>query len=283
MFNPSVFVAKSTRVPQDKDHYTIANEPGNSATETARHSDRTGVSPSAWKEAPPVIKPASISPKPVYEQKRITPEITNDPYTTPDDPGKSVAQPPYITTTSREPTFMPKEERQPVIHHGKYGTLATLMPPKREPKITHKMRIHTNPPGASVSLNGEFMGKTGEKALIIDGLNPDKYSIKAEKEGYTPAGCEISLVKSQTLFIPLNKRPIPKRHILVETIPVGADVYVDSILCGKTGEEGLKIEKLTPEVHFLTIKKKPHFKTVEVKLSLEDKSKVVKIRMKPLK
>ena len=99
------FVAKSTRVPQHKDDYRIASKPGNTATETARRSDRTGVSPSAWKEAPPDIKPASISPKPVYEQKGITLEITNDPYTAPDDPGKSVAQPPHITTTSRELTF----------------------------------------------------------------------------------------------------------------------------------------------------------------------------------
>ena len=56
-------------------------------------------------------------------------------------------------------------------------------------------------PGISIWMNGQSMGKTGkeEQGMVLKGLPPGEYTLKASRPGYYPVEAVVNIGKEQTV------------------------------------------------------------------------------------
>jgi serine/threonine protein kinase len=138
-------------------------------------------------------------------------------------------------------------------------------PPGPKP-VAHRLRVFSDPAGASVSLNGRPTGLvTDERGieLPISGLVDDTVLIEMRLDGYDPASSEVKLsaVAPDPLEFVLAKTV---RRFALETSPPGASVSLD----GKAleGVTPLEIEIPADGEHELTIAK-AEYRTATLRLS----------------
>jgi serine/threonine protein kinase len=130
-------------------------------------------------------------------------------------------------------------------------------PPGPKP-VAHRLRVYSDPPGASISLNGRPTGLvTDERGidLPVSGLIEDSVLIEMRLDGYEPASSEVKL--SAAAPDPLEfvlARTV--RTFTLETSPAGASVSLD----GKSleGVTPLEIEIPAEGDHELRIEKAEH-------------------------
>ncbi len=92
------------------------------------------------------------------------------------------------------------------------------------------MSIESQPPGASVFINGRLAGKT---PVRIAGLPSGSYSLRMEKENYSTLSMPIVLgMKSLSIHEALPPRGAGTLRVAVE--PAGAEVLLDGELIGHT-------------------------------------------------
>ena len=92
------------------------------------------------------------------------------------------------------------------------------------------LTIGTQPPGATVFINGRLAGAT---PLIVRGIEPGTYSLRIEKENFMPV---IRTLDLQHGGIPVNE-VLPKiatGMVKVEMKPIGAEVVLDGEVVGQT-------------------------------------------------
>src|SRR5262249_42914592 len=86
--------------------------------------------------------------------------------------------------------------------------------------------VQTDPPGATVEVDGMPRGTTGDRALVVgDLVAGEKYKVVARKPGYEPA-VELVAGREQPAPFILQLRPLAATLVLV-TNPPGANIVVD--------------------------------------------------------
>ncbi len=113
-------------------------------------------------------------------------------------------------------------------------------------------------PGVSIWMNGQSIGKTGaeEQGMVLRDLEPGDYVLKASRPGYNPVETVITLGKEQ--FVEWNlvpARPVmqvedtvlrvestllrsePTGTMVLQSIPLNADIFLDGKPIGKTGKK----------------------------------------------
>ena len=103
--------------------------------------------------------------------------------------------------------------------------------------------IKTNVSGASVFLNGEYLGRT---PLSVHNLVPGSYNLRAELNGYEPVFQRINIKdgREQTYYLQLEKRC---GYLDISFLPEGSIVYADGLrLYDDVNrlEEGLHVIKM---------------------------------------
>ena len=100
---------------------------------------------------------------------------------------------------------------------------AITLPPFKMERIDGTLRLKTDPPGATVTINGQFSGRT---PLSLPLISEQTYDLKLTKPGYVSASQRVRIAGGQLNDI--NLRMIPEYGIVfIRTRPAGAVLKVD--------------------------------------------------------
>ena len=111
--------------------------------------------------------------------------------------------------------------------------------------------INSNPPGASIRINGNFIGKSPISAKLDEG----SYEIALSKKDYYEKEISVVLKESEKRGIKLDLR----HHVgavRITSNPAGADMFLDGKRKGKTP---LKISNVVTGNHLVEVRKKGYF------------------------
>jgi serine/threonine-protein kinase len=101
------------------------------------------------------------------------------------------------------------------------------------------MTVDTEPPGASVLLDGAIVGAS---PLALNGLAAGPHTVRVTRDGFAPAQVSLELVAG-TQSAPIHFKLQPVDAILtVRSIPDGSAVLVDGAPAGKTPVESLALK-----------------------------------------
>jgi hypothetical protein len=94
-----------------------------------------------------------------------------------------------------------------------------------------KIRVLTEPEGASLFLKGKYMGKT-PLTLTVPPWNPQKIELK--KEGYIPLVEDIFTNPGEEVTLDINLKEEKKGYLYITSLPSGAEIYVQDRYLGVT-------------------------------------------------
>lgn len=98
-------------------------------------------------------------------------------------------------------------------------------------------RVHllVSPADAKVTWDGEPAGDVPPTGiLILYNVAPGKHTVKVTKEGYLPAEQVLTVIGNEVKRVPLTLQPVPLGSITFETVPAGAQVFLDGQFRGVT-------------------------------------------------
>ncbi|HYF51422.1 MAG TPA: PEGA domain-containing protein [Planctomycetota bacterium] len=139
------------------------------------------------------------------------------------------------------------------------GWLSRMTPPR--------MNITSNPPGASVLINGRLMGAT---PISIQQIERGTYSLRIEKQGFAPYVAAIE-VASQDVNVRGDLEPNGVGLLTVDIKPRGAEVLLNGEMIGYTP---LK-EKEVPVGHHELMVRRTNFKPQVWRIDVTTKEPVV--------
>lgn len=90
--------------------------------------------------------------------------------------------------------------------------------------------VDSSPPGAEVYVDGGLKGRTPLRLSLKEGT----YQVELRLAGYEPYRAAVRVGEGEETRLSVNLRPIRTGELVVETRPVGAEVYVDGRLQGRT-------------------------------------------------
>lgn len=111
-----------------------------------------------------------------------------------------------------------------------------------------RMKITTEPAGASVLINGKLLGGT---PLTVDGLAQGVYGVRIERSGCAPVKRSVT-VKDDLVTLNEKLEPLPTGSLNVSVKPEGSEVLLDGELVGYTP---LQIAAVTAGPHELLVRK----------------------------
>lgn len=122
--------------------------------------------------------------------------------------------------------------------------------------VMANLEVNCSTSGADLIINGEKKATGNWKGELPAG----NYVIEAQKKGFLSATKRILLEEKdkKTILIPELERK--KTSILVKTIPVVCDIYIDGALKGKSGE---RIDAITTGEHLLELVPKFGYAKIE--------------------
>lgn len=139
-----------------------------------------------------------------------------------------------------DPDYLPKEVDLDLPSRAPVKLNVSLLP--RTATIT----IHTEPPGASVLLDGT---PRGVSPVVLEKVPPGDHRIALQLAGYTPAEHPLRTDSGQVDTLNVTLAPIPARLRVVST-PAPARVYLDNQLRGETP---LTVDGLPPGSYRLRV------------------------------
>ncbi|UCD66273.1 MAG: PEGA domain-containing protein, partial [Deltaproteobacteria bacterium] len=113
-------------------------------------------------------------------------------------------------------------------------------------------------PGVSIWLNNEYVGKTTkeENGLIIKGIAPGEYSLRAARQGYNPTETQLVVENDQTIEWRLSfAEPVmniedavkridsamvgnkPVGTIMLKSIPLNAEIFFNEKFIGRADKK----------------------------------------------
>ena len=94
------------------------------------------------------------------------------------------------------------------------------------------LRVTTQPPGAAISIDGRYRGKT---PVVVD-LAPDKrYAVIVTKPGFASVSRTVHIATRQEQFLNL-KLEARTGDIQISSIPADAELFIDGRSVGRTGQ-----------------------------------------------
>ena len=121
--------------------------------------------------------------------------------------------------------------------------------------VTGTVSIMSNPPGADVYADGNYIGRTrlaGPLVFIL--ATPGTHSMLLTKFGYQDQSGSVTVVAGKDYEYTINLTPVPKQttgSISVTSSPLGAEVYVDNVFRGLSP---LTVDGLTPGSYAVALK-----------------------------
>ncbi|MCW8130623.1 MAG: PEGA domain-containing protein [Planctomycetota bacterium] len=128
------------------------------------------------------------------------------------------------------------------------GTPVAEGAPAAESEAAGRVRFETDPPGASLFINGRLVGAT---PLTLEGLAAGAYGVRLEMDGRQPRTLRMNVDgKAQSFLETMD--PLSTGVLVVDISPRGAEVLLDGELMGLTP---LTMEHAPAGIHELLIRK----------------------------
>jgi hypothetical protein len=121
-------------------------------------------------------------------------------------------------------------------------------PPLIPPATTGSVIVTSRPEGATVYLDGQFLGIT---PVVESGIEPGVHAILVEKDGYEPWDSGVTVRVGQSSSV--SARLVPLFGVIdVRSVPSGASILLDGTFAGSTPR---LIDGVIPGTHVVTITK----------------------------
>jgi len=112
-------------------------------------------------------------------------------------------------------------------------------------QLSGDISVISTPTGSQVYVGNVLKGTTGGTPLLIVGVTPGTHLVKFTKTGYSDVARTVTIIGGQTTTVSVTLIQL-LGTISATSTPVGADVYVDNVLKGKTSATALSILGVTP-------------------------------------
>ncbi|HBT38837.1 MAG: PEGA domain protein [Thermotoga sp. 50_1627] len=111
------------------------------------------------------------------------------------------------------------------------------------------LNIFTNPVGASIYVDGNYVGTTRSTGLSVQ-VDPGTHTIIATLDGYQDTSVTVNVGSGETKRVDITLPPIIRTgFLLIYTTPANASIYVDGRYVGVAGSSGLRVEVDANVVH----------------------------------
>ena len=111
------------------------------------------------------------------------------------------------------------------------------------------LNIFTNPVGATVYVDGNYVGVSQSSGLSIQ-VDPGMHTIIAQLANYQETSVNVNIGSGETKRVDITLIPIVRNGILnIFTNPVGAAIYIDGSYWGTAPSGGLRVEVDANVVH----------------------------------
>ena len=152
----------------------------------------------------------------------------------------------------------------------------TLLPRKAT------LNIFTNPVGASIYVNGNYVGTTRSTGLSVQ-VDPGTHTIMARMSGYQDTTVLVNVGSGETKRVDITLPPIIRTgFLLIYTNPTNASIYVDGRYVGVAGPTGLRVEVDANVVHRV-VASLPDYEDASVEVQVApNETRTVNLTLQPI-
>jgi len=152
----------------------------------------------------------------------------------------------------------------------------TLLPRKAT------LNIFTNPVGASIYVNGNYVGTTRSTGLSVQ-VDPGTHTIMATMSGYQDTTVTVNVGSGETKRVDITLPPIIRTgFLLIYTNPTNASIYVDGRYVGVAGPTGLRVEVDANVVHRV-VASLPDYEDASVEVQVApNETRTVNLTLQPI-
>lgn len=152
----------------------------------------------------------------------------------------------------------------------------TLLPRKAT------LNIFTNPVGASIYVDGNYVGTTRSTGLSVQ-VDPGTHTIIATMSGYQDTTVTVNVGSGETKRVDITLPPIIRTgFLLIYTNPTNASIYVDGRYVGVAGPTGLRVEVDANVVHRV-VASLPDYEDASVEVQVApNETRTVNLTLEPI-
>jgi glutaredoxin-related protein len=152
----------------------------------------------------------------------------------------------------------------------------TLLPRKAT------LNIFTNPVGASIYVNGNYVGTTRSTGLSVQ-VDPGTHTIIATMSGYQDTTVTVNVGSGEIKRVDITLPPIIRTgFLLIYTNPTNASIYVDGRYVGVAGPTGLRVEVDANVVHRV-VASLPDYEDASVEVQVApNETRTVNLTLEPI-
>lgn len=163
------------------------------------------------------------------------------------------------------------------LNPGESRSITLTLPPRKA-----TLNIFTNPVGASIYVDGNYVGTTRSTGLSVQ-VDPGTHTIVATMNGYEDTTVTVSVASGETKRVDITLPPIPRTGVLIiYTTPVNASIYVDGRFVGTAGSLGLRVEVDANVVHRI-VASLPDYEDASTEVQvMPNETKTVRLTLEPV-
>jgi hypothetical protein len=152
----------------------------------------------------------------------------------------------------------------------------TLLPRKAT------LNIFTNPVGASIYVDGNYVGTTRSTGLSVQ-VDPGTHTIIATMSGYQDTTVTVNVGSGEIKRVDITLPPIIRTgFLLIYTNPTNASIYVDGRYVGVAGPTGLRVEVDANVVHRV-VASLPDYEDASVEVQVApNETRTVNLTLEPI-
>jgi glutaredoxin-related protein len=152
----------------------------------------------------------------------------------------------------------------------------TLLPRKAT------LNIFTNPVGASIYVDGNYVGTTRSTGLSVQ-VDPGTHTIIATMSGYQDTTVTVNVGSGEIKRVDITLPPIIRTgFLLIYTNPTNASIYVDGRYVGVAGPTGLRVEVDANVVHRV-VASLPDYEDASVEVQVApNETRTVNLSLEPI-
>lgn len=163
------------------------------------------------------------------------------------------------------------------LNPGETRTITLTLVPRKA-----TLNIFTNPVGASIYVNGNYIGTTRTTGLSVQ-VDPGTHTIIATMSGYQDTTVTVNVGSGETKRVDITLPPIIRTgFLIIYTNPTNASVYVDGSYVGTAGPTGLRVEVDANVVHRV-VASLPDYEDASVEVQVApNETRTVNLTLEPI-
>lgn len=144
------------------------------------------------------------------------------------------------------------------------------------------LNIFTNPVGASIYVDGNYVGVTRTTGLSVQ-VDPGMHTIIATMDGYQDTTVTVNISSGETRRVDITLPPIVRTgFLMIYTTPTNASIYVNGRYVGVAGSAGLRVEVDANVVHRV-VASLPDYEDASIEVQVApNETRTVRLTLEPI-